>query len=66
MIGCQLKCLCGGVVETLIDGVMYILTDDHKIIFRGICSDCGENVSVERPIVSLIEICPTPDRRKLN
>jgi hypothetical protein len=56
-------CSCGGVATTLPDGVYYILTDAHEIVFRGICNQCGEGVRVTKPIVDLIMHCPMDDKK---
>lgn len=63
---CSLRCECGGIVETLIDEVMYILTEDHHIIFRGTCSKCGHPTQVKRDIMSLIFLCPAKENQKGN
>lgn len=54
MLACTIKCSCGGTVcQTTEDGVWYYTTEDNDIIFRGICSDCENVVSVIRSIASL-------------
>ena len=63
---CQVRCSCGGFVETLQEGVYYILTEDYKIIFRGICNQCGSGVRVERDILSLMVMCPNKAGQKGN
>lgn len=63
MIACGLRCSCGGSVEMLIDKIYYILTEDHEIIFRGVGSNCKDNVQVKRDILSLLLICPNGDKK---
>lgn len=48
MFACMLKCTCGGTVESLVDQIYYILTEDNCIIFRGVCNTCGENAQVKK------------------
>lgn len=53
-IACRINCKCGGLVIRLDeDGIYYILTDQHTIIFRGICNECGRMVNVEKHILAL-------------
>lgn len=63
MFACMLKCTCGGTVESLVDQIYYILTEDNCIIFRGVCNTCGENAQVKRDILSLIFLCPKGDKK---
>ncbi len=66
LYGCQIRCKCGGHVEVLIDGVYYLLTEKYTIIFRGICNSCGDDVAVERDILSLMVMCPNKKGEKGN
>jgi hypothetical protein len=64
MIACIMKCQCGGVVNQVGgDQAWYYLTEDGDIIFRGICGECGEVVSVIREISSLYMLCPDKEGR---
>lgn len=63
MLGCSLRCECGGVVESLSEQVLYILTENHTVIFRGVCSECCEITQVERDIMSLLLMCPNEDKK---
>lgn len=65
-VACSLKCECGGTVSELVDNVMYILTEDHQIIFRGACPNCGQNTQVTRDILSLVMLCPSKKNQKGN
>lgn len=62
-VSCKIVCQCGGVGVTLPDdGIYYVLTDDHRIIFRALCNVCGEGVRVEKPILELMVHCPVDNR----
>jgi hypothetical protein len=63
-VSCKLFCQCGGHIQHLPDdGVYYVLTEEHTIIFRGMCNQCGGGVRVERPILSLMVRCPSDAQR---
>ena len=66
MYACQLHCRCGGHVEELHDGVIYILTENYEIIFQGICNKCGEGVSTTRRIQDLFFLCPVDEKERGN
>lgn len=66
MVGCRVQCKCGGHVELLDEGVYYILTENHTIIFRGVCNTCGDGVRVERDILSLMLSCPNKEGERGN
>ncbi len=58
-VSCKIACSCGGHAVSLPDdGVYYVLTDKHEIIFRGICNQCGCGIRVIKPILDLMVHCP--------
>lgn len=64
IVGCAIRCRCGGVVDRLMeDEAYYLVTENFTIIFRGYCNICDEAVSVERDIQSLLLLCPTENKR---
>ena len=65
-VSCILLCQCGGHVSYLHEDIYYVLTEKRTIIFRGVCSLCGELVKVERDILSLILTCPNKDGERGN
>lgn len=66
-VACIIMCQCGGHVEVLPeDGVYYVLTDDHQIVFQGRCGQCFEAVRVQKPILELMVHCPIAEGRMLN
>lgn len=59
VISCIVQCKCGGIMtHTVHDGTWYHLTDNHYIVFHGICSICGKEVKVEKELTTLIMMCP--------
>ena len=67
VVCCAVQCSCGGTVKRLTDdGVFYMLTPQHHIIFTGICEDCEEPVKVERDILSLMMLCPIEKAMMVN
>ena len=62
-VGCQIMCRCGGTVDRLCDDcIIYVITENLTIIFRGVCNQCGENVSVEKDIISLLALAPDDNK----
>lgn len=63
-VSCKIICRCGGTATALPDdGVYYVLTDDHTIIFRALCNQCGSGVRIEKPILELMVHCPMDNAR---
>lgn len=63
MTGFVLTCSCGGAVKRVLrDNYFYVLTERQTIIFRGVCSECGEGVTVEHMLDYLRLMCPTSSK----
>ena len=59
-----IQCPCGGTVDRLTDGgAFYFVTEDQKIIFRGLCGNCGDQVELKKDILALLLLSQDLKRR---
>lgn len=60
---CKIGCVCGGLVDRLVDDEYYVLEEGGFIVFRGLCNRCQEIVGVRKSIYELLLLCPIPDQK---
>lgn len=60
-----INCKCGGaIIQTSLRNdeglpVAFWLTEDEKILFRGWCSKCGEELQFKYPLLTLLFDAPS-------